>query len=378
VKLTDAVTDTLDEFDARYLMEMQRSDSQVFENVINGIYSMLVKQGDNCLDGGANKGLHTLPLARLVGREGMVLAVEPVPELARTLRSLVAERNLGQVQVLEGALYHEQRRVEFNVVSSAPSQSCIARDNDRAGVGRETIEVETVLIDDLLADAHAWRFGKLNLEDGEFRALQGGESAIARHRPFLVFERSVGAPGWYGYSVADFFDFFEDLNYEVYDLFAAPLSPGDWSAPDRPWYALAFSAGSKDGDFVRRRLAAVLRSVVEADRSPIDSVPADSGQAGIWAVPNPVPAGDGSGTTTVYWNTGDDSVGEVYISVNSDEERLFYRSAKGSRRAPWINAWGSYEFRLYRGVAREKLVSTVSVTRRKTAAEAGRASGARS
>ena len=306
-----------------------------------------------------------MPLARLVGRDGVVFAVEPVPDLARSLASMIAARDLRQVRVVQRALSHERRTIDFNVVTDAPSRSAIVRTDYSPESVVTTMEVETLLIDDLMAGAPSWRFGKLDLEGGEFRALQGGHAAIARHKPLLVFERSVGAPSWYGYSVADFFALFEDLNYDVFDLFGKPLTEEDWSLADRPWYAVAAAAGSADADFVRLRLPTALRALADADRLPVDSPPVANGRAAIWAVPNPVPAGDDAGTTTVYWDTGDDSVGEVYISVNSDDERLFYRGAQGSRPAPWINAWGSYEFRLYRGVEREELLSTVVVTRRK-------------
>jgi FkbM family methyltransferase len=372
MNFTDGGSDVFSQSDGQYLMAMQQLDHQVFENIIARIYSTLVKPGDTCLDGGANNGLHTLPLARSVGPEGAVFAVEPVPDLAQSLLATIEARNLRQVRICQQALYHERRTIDFNVVTNAPSRSGIAPSGYRGGSIVTTITVETLLIDDLLAAESSWRFGKLDLEGGEFRALQGGRAAIERHKPFLVFERSVGAPGWYGYSVDDFFDFFDDLKYEVFDLFGAPLTVEDWSLPDRPWYAVAVSANSADSDFVRRRLPTSLRAIVDAERIPAGVPSIGGGQAGIWAVPNPVPAGDGAGITTVYWDTGDDSIGEVYISVNCDDERLFYRSANGSRPAPWINAWGSYEFRLYRGTSREELVSTVTVTRRKVERKAAR------
>ena len=53
----------------------------------------LVRPGDRCLDVGANIGLHTVRLARLVGRGGEVIAIEPDPGLARRIeRNLVAQR----------------------------------------------------------------------------------------------------------------------------------------------------------------------------------------------------------------------------------------------------------------------------------------------
>lgn len=89
--------------------------------------------------------------------------------------------------------------------------------------------------------------------------------------------------------------------------------------------------------------------------------------ATITANPNPVPAGPGAGSTTITWDTGDGSIGEVYVSVNDGEEKLFGRNSKGSREAPWINSRGVCEFRLYRGTNHKtsNLVSSVAVTQNK-------------
>src|SRR5437016_9540881 len=75
---------------------------------------------------------------------------------------------------------------------------------------------------------------------------------------------------------------------------------------------------------------------------------AAQGKARISAEPNPVPAGtDQFGTTTVTWDTSDGSIGEVYVSVNGEPEKLFAGNrAKGSLEAKWIGK-GEYDFRLY-------------------------------
>jgi glycosyltransferase involved in cell wall biosynthesis len=44
-------------------------------------------------------------------------------------------------------------------------------------------------------------------------------------------------------------------------------------------------------------------------------------------------------------------------------EQLFTQGAKGSQEAPWINAGHTYEFRLYSGTERERLLASVEVTR---------------
>jgi hypothetical protein len=79
------------------------------------------------------------------------------------------------------------------------------------------------------------------------------------------------------------------------------------------------------------------------------------------ADPNPVPAGTGPGKTTIFWQTADQSVGEVYV-WDGKEERLFARGSKGSSDAPWIGT-GSTEFRLYNPRDRTKVLARLVVNR---------------
>src|ERR671916_128314 len=72
-------------------------------------------------------------------------------------------------------------------------------------------------------------------------------------------------------------------------------------------------------------------------------------QESLTASPNPIPAGEKPGTTTISWSTGDGSWGQVYVSVDGGEEKLFAGGKKGTKEAAWIWLGKEYEFRLYTG-----------------------------
>jgi 2-polyprenyl-3-methyl-5-hydroxy-6-metoxy-1,4-benzoquinol methylase len=65
------------------------------------------------------------------------------------------------------------------------------------------------------------------------------------------------------------------------------------------------------------------------------------------AFPNPVPADERIGRTTIRWNTANSSPGKVYVSVNGQEESLFASGCQGAAAANWIQPGANYEFRLY-------------------------------
>jgi FkbM family methyltransferase len=357
----------ISDLEAHELLEFQAEDSQLLETIIQRIYVDLLERGDVCVDGGANLGLHALPLARIVGPEGRVFAFEPVPSIAERLEACLAARGLANVVVSRKALFHTNREITFTFVRNAPSRSGIERTTYPFDPDIEELEVRTVRLDEALEGVSALRFCKLELEGAEFRALQGAEGVLRRHAPAVVFERSLGAPGWYGYTPEEFFDFFSRIDYLVFDLFGRQLTPATWGNPGRPWYAIGVRAGSDDERLVRERLPQILRGLLDTYRHPIDesAAPPVGEEPFVWAAPNPVPAGAGSGATVVHWDTGDRSLGEVYVSVDHGEERLFYSGVAGSRRAPWINTWSTYEFRLYAGRDRSSMLAAVTVTRRK-------------
>lgn len=75
------------------------------------------------------------------------------------------------------------------------------------------------------------------------------------------------------------------------------------------------------------------------------------------ASPNPVPAGDNPGETTISWNGG-----SVYVSMDSGEEVLFADLRQGSKVASWIRTGSSYEFRIYSSDHTE-LLTKLTVTK---------------
>jgi len=84
--------------------------------------------------------------------------------------------------------------------------------------------------------------------------------------------------------------------------------------------------------------------------------------ATITASPNPVTTGEGSGTTTITWDTGDGTTGQVYVSQDGAAETLFTAGPKGSAPAPWIQAGKTFEFRLYAGTEHAKMLAKTQVT----------------
>lgn len=93
--------------------------------------------------------------------------------------------------------------------------------------------------------------------------------------------------------------------------------------------------------------------------------------ATIEAAPNPVPAGQNVGTTTITWTTGNYSVGQVYVSVDGGPEKLFARGSAGAAEAAWVTPDSACEFRLYTDAEPRALLATVTVRGARRTSAAG-------
>jgi len=80
------------------------------------------------------------------------------------------------------------------------------------------------------------------------------------------------------------------------------------------------------------------------------------------ADPNPVPAGEEPGKTTISWDTCDGSIGKVFVSINGGDELLFADGRRGTAPAHWIETRSNYEFRLYNSDHTE-LLAKIAVTK---------------
>jgi hypothetical protein len=81
----------------------------------------------------------------------------------------------------------------------------------------------------------------------------------------------------------------------------------------------------------------------------------------IRAKPEHVIVTGGRGSTEIRWDTGNGSVGFVFVTENDRKPVLFATGPKGSRVVPWIRA-RSYVFELYSDDERRTLLATVTVS----------------
>ncbi len=255
----------------RALIELQNAgvaawELHLFEEIIKTIYRKLLIPGDRVLDGGANGGMHTFPLAEAVGESGRVLAFEPLPNLAGWLRREAEIRGLGQVQVRQEALSSRQGRTRFHRVKNREAESSLSMARIDPGADEvESFDVDAVRLDDVLPTIlDRWRFAKLDLEGAEFDALRGGQQSLMRLRPTVILEFGyhATAEAW-GYSQKEWDAFYDEIDYRLYDLVGRPILHRPWGDLGAYiWYLIAVPRDSRDESFVTDGLIELIEPLV--------------------------------------------------------------------------------------------------------------------
>lgn len=206
-----------------------RETHRVYEGLVSHLYRTCLGEGGVFLDVGANIGHHTWQMALAVGETGSGVAIEPVPALAKRVKTALNHKEISWVDIVELAVSDTPGSAEFYFRPSHIGWSSLHESHRHPDDGTDDLEVLNVSIatlDGLFADSlPALDFVKLDIEHSEFKALRGGESLIRRTQPVLVFENSpVAAARVNGYSLEEFVDFFEALRYSLYDIFLEPVS----------------------------------------------------------------------------------------------------------------------------------------------------------
>ena len=292
----------------------------LFERMTESFYTKVVQPGETVVDGGAHTGRHAVPLARLVGDEGVVMAFEPLPIAADKLEKLMTTAGLDRrIQLRREALSREPGSRPFYVVHNMPEFSGL-KNRDYADFVPEQseIQVQVTTIDAALGSGGRWpahvSFIKLDLEGGEFRALEGAEQTLRRYGSCCVFENGLGSSAD-GYDAREFFEFFRRLDYGVYDIFGYPVDESRWTVPG-PWQFVAIP---------KSRAASLLQCLWASTLEELLMTP--------W-----IPAGQSGPPPSTFSPSPDGSATEVVGCLDQSYLSVRVRGWAGDLRAGRVNS----------------------------------------
>lgn len=244
------------------------------EVVIEELIKRYTSEGHIAIDCGAADGRMLKLMLNAVGADGAVVAFEPIPHIFDRLDSLYTSNNVFLFNVCVSdavkdgvTFYHVKNRRWISSLSP----------NNLKGYDVEELVVPVTTLSLAVASQEALSgksvgFIKLDIEGAEFPALKGGVEVISKDKPFIVFENGlVGGSKAFGYTKEDFFKFFDDLGYRLFDVFGTPLTVDLWGSVGKQ-LCWNFVAGHKDDprlyDFVESLEVILLRSLDSMSPAP--------------------------------------------------------------------------------------------------------------
>lgn len=183
----------------------------------------LIKPGQSVIDIGAHKAAFSYWMAKAVGPRGLVLAFEPMPELARYLRQVMQAFPRGQLQAVEMALSNTSGTALLHFAGDHLGAASIEINEDKL---KPPVEVRTETLDAYLAARYPDRkfsFIKCDVEHHELAVFEGAGATLEKHRPILLFESANLATGQD--CCQKVFAYLASLGFTGYFFDAARLTP---------------------------------------------------------------------------------------------------------------------------------------------------------
>ncbi len=191
------------------------------------IIKKLVSRGACVLDIGANVGIYAKLLSRLVGPDGIVVSVEPVPGTFQILKSNVGKLQLRNVRLFNLAISDFCGRVNIAVPCSTHGVQNIyeARIAKEKIADSESFEVDAKTLDELARGiSRKVDFVKCDVEGHELSVLRGASEFIREHHPSWFIE-ICGDPDISGSFAHQTFQLMEQYGYKVFLFNGKNLKP---------------------------------------------------------------------------------------------------------------------------------------------------------
>ena len=178
-----------------YSMVFNENPYQQFLNDRDYFHKYRVQPGDTLIDGGAFRGMLVVYAAKLVGADGLVIALEPDPEQYDRLVKNIELNKVTNVRVIKKGLWSSTTTLKFRSGKEL-SSSFIKADEENS---ENIISVPVTTIDEILAgdDLKGKLLIKMNIEGAEIEAVKGANATIKKYRPHFVIRTNHNVEGRY-------------------------------------------------------------------------------------------------------------------------------------------------------------------------------------
>jgi FkbM family methyltransferase len=156
-----------------------------YQKHIQKAFVNLVSESMVVYDIGANCGLFTILLSKLVGREGFVYSFEPVSYIAEQIRTNVKLNNINNVTIIVKAVSDSLGLKGFDLSTGPGLGFIVDRVSDDSN---RYIQVESTTLDHFVffEKNPAPQLIKIDVEGHESRVIEGAHRLVETYRPIII------------------------------------------------------------------------------------------------------------------------------------------------------------------------------------------------
>ncbi|UCF94084.1 MAG: FkbM family methyltransferase [Desulfobacterales bacterium] len=181
------------------------------------------KKGNVIIDCGAHIGNCAILFSRLVGKDGLVISVEPFEDTFNTLTRRLKRLKIKNVIAVNKGLWDKTLKQRLKVFSNTISCKVMPNENKPEEAGY-AVEIDCIAIDDLVAELNLTRVDmiKMDIEGTEIEALHGAKRTLREFTPCLAIASYHNRNNTQTYHLVE--QFLAQHNYSAYTFFPPHLT----------------------------------------------------------------------------------------------------------------------------------------------------------
>lgn len=153
-------------------------------NLLNSI----VKDGDIVLDIGANVGVYTVVMAKIIGDSGLVIAFEPFPIIASMNLRNVLENDLNNVRLRVSCVSDFNGNQDFWMKNNKPNSFTLLETPGSSCFNSKVTSIDTIFHEEGIGKID---FIKIDAEGVENKIIRGAQNVIQKCSPIFLVEATI-------------------------------------------------------------------------------------------------------------------------------------------------------------------------------------------
>jgi len=172
------------DYRALKIVALELSEPHVYR-----FFKRALHEGYCFLDVGAHIGSYSLRAAKLVGSNGIVVAVEPHPENALLLRINMMLNGFNNIRIVEAAAWNKRDNIIFIYMYIGAESGWHSLKGEKVGT-IPSVMVSCIPVDDVVRELGLSRVDliKIDVEGAEIEVLQGLRCTLINFKPHVIVE----------------------------------------------------------------------------------------------------------------------------------------------------------------------------------------------